>query len=105
MAIPSQKQQPVFRLSSKNMYSRAQQNSIIFVPIIAGSLSSISSVALIASILRSKVKLHRAVRRIIFGFCTYDVVYSIALNLATFVAPKGEALYAIGNIGTCDAQG
>ncbi|GFH57114.1 hypothetical protein CTEN210_13590 [Chaetoceros tenuissimus] len=87
------------------MYSRAQQNSIIFVPIIAGSLSSISSVALIASILRSKVKLHRAVRRIIFGFCTYDVVYSIALNLATFVAPKGEALYAIGNIGTCDAQG
>lgn len=89
----------------KTMYSEAQQNSIIFVPIVAGSLSSISSVALIASILRSKVKLNRAVRRIIFGFCTYDVVFSIALNLATFVAPKGEALHAIGNVATCDAQG
>ena len=75
------------------------------MPIVAGSLSSISSLALIASIIRSKVKLDRAVRRIIFGFCTYDVVYSMALNLATFVAPKNEALYAIGNIGTCDAQG
>ncbi|GFH57076.1 hypothetical protein CTEN210_13552 [Chaetoceros tenuissimus] len=87
------------------MYSIAQQRSLIIAPIISGSLSMVSSAALLYSIVRSQVKLWRVVRRIIVGFCVFDLFFSFGNALATFMAPKGQALYAIGSIVTCEIQG
>ena len=88
------------------MYTINQQKALIFSPIITGVLSFISSGVLMISILRNKAGLLRkAVQRIIFGFCVYDIIMSFASSLTTFVAPKGQGLYAVGTSATCDMQG
>jgi len=59
------------------------------------------------SILRSTVGLQIPYRRIVFGMSAFDIIGSIAFAFSSLPVPKGEPGVpgAMGNQGTCDAQG
>jgi|AntRauTorckE5430_2_1112549.scaffolds.fasta_scaffold00042_9 hypothetical protein len=89
------------------MYTTAQINAIVFIPIGTGFVSFVASGALIVMILFfSRIKLSAACRRIIFGLCVYDIFLSLSSTVSTAPIPVNQGLYgASGNIATCDAQG
>ncbi|GFH61821.1 hypothetical protein CTEN210_18297 [Chaetoceros tenuissimus] len=71
-----------------------------------GTLSFCASLGLIISILfYSKLKLTRVVRRILFGFCIYDCIYSVCAALSVAMLPKETSDYALGTLTSCDIQG
>lgn len=79
----------------------------IFTNVASGFISTVAMTAfMICMLCFSKVKLTKAIRRrLVFGFCFHVLLQSIGTMFSSFLAPKGEALYAIGNIATCDLQG
>ncbi|GFH50374.1 hypothetical protein CTEN210_06850 [Chaetoceros tenuissimus] len=88
------------------MFSTAQFLAAITASIIAGSISCASSAALIFCILvYSQLKLKSVIRRILFGFCIYDLVFSFSTVLSVSMLPKEVNKYAAGNLFTCDVQG
>jgi len=95
------------QLNCCNMsYTEAELMFIVGTPTLSGLASFLGSVTLIITILRSELKLTVPVRRIFFGVCIYNCFQSAAHAFSTFPIPKGQGLWgAIGNIGSCDAQG
>jgi len=87
------------------MFTETQLKSIIVTPIFSGLASLVASGTLIFIILRSELKLAVPSRRIFFGLCVYDCLQSLPAALSAFTGPKGQGLWAIGNIASCDAQG
>jgi len=87
-------------------YSEAQIKAIVVVPICSGFTSFVASGTLIFMILRSELKLTVPVRRIFFGLCVYNCFQSLSAAFSTLAIPKGQGMGgAMGNIGSCDAQG
>lgn len=85
-------------------WTEAQQRAIFIAPIISGIISFIASLAIIVMILRSKIKLSKPFRRIIFGMSVYDVIQSSTSSLSSITNPSGTAYGAIGNDATCSAR-
>ena len=77
------------------------------IPTITGSISCLSSLTIIAFILRSKS--NTIYHRIMFGLSSADIITSLAIALTTLPMPK-DVIYpfsgpSYGTIGTCEAQG
>ena len=87
-------------------YTEAQIKAIVVTPMCSGVTSFVASGTLIFMILRSDLKLTVPSRRIFFGLCVYDCFQSLSAAFNTLPVPKGQGLPgAMGNIGSCDAQG
>jgi len=88
---------------------------IALIPIITGSVSTISSSLIIYLIFLSKSKLSTIYHRILFGMSCADIIGSITMALSTLPMPEinvctdnGDYEWdavRIGNIQTCQAQG
>jgi hypothetical protein len=77
------------------------------IPTITGSMSCLSSLTIIAFILRSKS--NTIYHRIMFGLSFADIIASLAIALTTLPMPK-DVIYpfsgpSYGTIETCEAQG
>jgi hypothetical protein len=77
------------------------------MPTITGSMSCLSSLTIIAFILRSKS--NTIYHRIMFGLSFADIIASLAIALTTLPMPK-DVIYpfsgpSYGTIETCEAQG
>ena len=90
---------------SLNEYTLTQQKIIVIAPVITGSLSLISSLTIMAMMLKSKKKLSSSYRRLIFGLSMADVVFSIGQVVSTLPMYHGTVWGAMGNQKTCEAQG
>ena len=89
------------------MYSESQIKAIILTAIPTGFLSFLgSSIIIFLMLTKSELKLSVPSRRIFFGLCVYDCIYSVSTMFASFPIPRGQGLWgAVGNIETCEAQG
>ena len=84
----------------------AKDRDIIYS--VTGSISIISSAAIMWHILRSYKGLSSAYHRLVFGLCVGDLITSFAFAVNAAAAPKDLnylAPFASGNIGTCTAEG
>ena len=91
---------------TKMTYSKAQEISLAISPICAGCVSFTSSSTIATMILRSKTKLTKPYRRIVFGMCLYDIIQSLGAMSSTFLSPEdSDRLWAFGNDSSCSAQG
>jgi len=81
--------------------------TIIITGMVTGCISVISSLAVIALILRSRTRLSDTFHRIMVGLSLADIFLSLALSFGTIPSPTGRysAEFARGNTSTCDAQG
>ena len=81
--------------------------TLFIIPIITGSISLVSSGTIIVSILRSNVGLKIPYRRIVFGMSIFDFIRALGYAFSSLPVPKGAPGVpgAMGNQGTCDAQG
>lgn len=74
-----------------NISANIQDQILVLTPVFTGSLSFLSSSALLCSILFvSKLKLKSPKRRILFGFCCFNVILTLALISSSFAAPQGK---------------
>jgi len=85
--------------------TQSQQKASGIITSCAGCLSFASSVTMIIMILRSRVKLSSAYRRLIFGLVIFDMFKSLSSILSSFAMPTGLSWGAIGNDATCTLQG
>lgn len=85
------------------MYSPAQVKAIVIIPAVTGTLSAVASGSLIVMVLRSQTGLKVPLRRIFFGLCIYDIIYSLANALSSLPIPKEDAWIwgATGNVQSC----
>ena len=84
----------------------AKDRDIIYS--VTGSISIISSAAIIWHILRSHKGLSSTYHRLVFGLCVGDLITSFAFAVNAAAAPedlKYLAPFASGNIATCTAEG
>ena len=88
-----------------SQFTRAQEISLAITPMATGTLSLLGSSIIVASILRSSVKLRTVYRRIIFGICVFDIVSSLGNALSTVLMPVETGIWgAVGNDATCGLQ-
>mmetsp|Transcript_14667 Transcript_14667/g.21908 ORF Transcript_14667/g.21908 Transcript_14667/m.21908 type:complete len:449 (-) Transcript_14667:588-1934(-) len=88
------------------MFSPGQMKALLITPMIGGTISIVSSGTFLFMILWSEIKLSVPPRRIFFGLCLYDCIFSLASALSSLPIPKEEGIWgAAGNIATCDFQG
>ena len=90
--------------SSNNLY---YTKAGLIVPMVAGSLSFLSSLLIVGFILLSRS--NTAYHRILFGLSFFDMLTSLACALTTLPMPK-DVIYpfsgpSYGTIETCKAQG
>ena len=85
--------------------SKAQQITLAVTPMITGLVSSVASVSIIISILRSDIKLSTSYRRLVFGISVYDLIQSISQSFSSVPMPVGTFWLASGNDITCSLQG
>ncbi len=85
--------------------AKAQLKSIVITPMLTGSISSVASLAIIISILRSEVKLSNSYRRLVFGISVYDLIQSIGQAFSSVLMPSGTFWLASGNDVSCKFQG
>ena len=85
--------------------NKAEIASLIVAPSITGCISSLASMTLIVSILRSELKLSTVYRRLIFFLSAFDIIFSLSHLLSSLPMPAGTVWGAIGNDITCDMQG
>lgn len=82
--------------------------ALSIIPSLTGTISFLSSIALVWSIFREK-KIHRPREGILIGLSVLDMSFSSACAMSTFAAPKDIDPYTEyilrGNIATCDMQG
>lgn len=78
---------------------------LVFVPMVTGSISFISSLTIITMIFRSDLKLGTVYRRLVFGTSAFDLIQSLSQAIGTITMPKGSMYAAVGNDVTCDLQG
>ncbi len=78
--------------------------SIAVTPMVTASLSSVASLAIIISILRSEVKLSTSYRRLVFGISIYDLLQSLSQVFSSVPMPAGTFLFASGNNISCNLQ-
>ena len=75
---------------------------------VTGSISVISSAAIICHILRTHKGLSSTYHRLVFGLCVGDLMSSFAFAFGSTATPK-DMQYSLpsahGNEGTCTAQG
>jgi hypothetical protein len=76
----------------------------VCISAISGSISSLASITIIVSILRSNVKLSTVYRRLIFGMSVFDLIQSMSLAFSAGPIPAGLMWGAYGNDVTCDLQ-
>ena len=81
----------------------------IIIPTVTGTISFLSSSAIIYVILRSKSGIKTTYHRIILGLSIADCITSFVILLTTIPMPKNViypfALASYGNVATCEAQG
>ena len=85
--------------------NKAEVLALIIAPSITGCISSVASLTLIVSILRSNQKLTTVYCRLIFSLSLFDILQSICQALSSTPMPAGTQLGAIGNETTCNLQG
>ena len=84
------------------------QKIIAIMLSVSGSVSFISSSAIIYHILRSHNGLSTTYHRLIFGLSVADIVSSCGFILSTIMTPKEMNYFtpfALGSVATCDIQG
>jgi hypothetical protein len=86
-------------------WSQTREIILTLAPIPSGVASFCASVTIIYMILRSPTKLDKPFRRIIFGMSVYDMAQSFGSFISALPSPAGSRWGAIGNRGTCVAQG
>jgi len=71
------------------------------------SVSFVTSATIVGMICFSKKKLSSPYRRLLFSLSSSDIIVSIALVTGPFSVPRDApfALWAHGNVGTCDLNG
>lgn len=85
---------------------KAQEIAITASPVLAGFVSFLSSATIAAMIYRSKTRLTKPYRRIVFIMCIYDMFHSIASMSSSFLSPQDSSrLWSFGNEYTCSVQG
>jgi len=77
------------------------------IPMVTGPISVISSITIIAIIMRSTGKISTTYHRILFGISIVDIFTSAAISAGCLLAPADTPFLwkSIGNISTCNAQG
>ena len=88
--------------------TRTQEIMIAITPIPFGILSFVASAAIVWMIYKSPTQFGNPFRRIFFGMCLYDLFQSVGSITSSFVTPadsNGDVWGAMGNQGTCVAQG
>lgn len=87
-------------------FTEAQTKALVIVPMMSGAVSLLGSGILIIMILVSELKLGAPCRRIFFGLCVFDCVYSLGNAMSSLPVPKTEGIWgASGNLHSCEAQG
>ena len=88
------------------MLSLNQRKFITMAPMVSGPLSLVASISLITMIFKSASKLKIPVRRIFFGLCVYDCIYSFGQSMSTIPMPKDPGIWGtFGNVHSCNFQG
>ncbi len=93
--------------TTNNGFDKSQEIILAVTPVVPAILSFAASATIIVMIYRSPTKFANPFRRIFFGMCVFDLLQSIGTAITTLPAPADEsdAWGAIGNQGTCIAQG
>jgi hypothetical protein len=87
-------------------WSLAQVKVNTIVPKFSGALSCIGSGYIIYDVVKDPVKRKKPYRRIMIGMSIADLFSSFFLYfLSSWPIPSGYNVFAIGNAGTCAAQG
>ena len=85
--------------------NKAQSISLVVVSTISSCISSVASLVLIISILRSNIKLSSVYRRLIFAMSAFELIQSLSQIVSSAPMPAGTTWGAIGNHTTCGMQG
>ncbi len=80
---------------------------LAIIPKVSGVLSAIGSCYVVQDILRSPTKRTQSTfHRTMIGLSIIDIISSVFGNvLSTWPMPKGQHLFAVGSVASCDAVG